>query len=96
MSGRGRRAGRAHILLPFLLGSLSFPESWVASFCPPHRRGTKKGRINGARKLKGTEAGGGVTMGGNYNGSHNLCQAVLFIRNSVRLVASFLYDREEN
>lgn len=67
----------------------------MASFCPPHRRGTKEGRISGGRKLKGTEAGGGVTIGGNYSGSHNLCQAFLFIRNSVRLVASFLYDRED-
>jgi hypothetical protein len=93
--GGGRQTGQAHIVLPFSLGSQSFPESWVASFCPPHRRGTKKGRISGGpRKLKGTEAGGGVTIGGNYNGSHSLCQAFLFIRNSVRLAASFLYDRK--
>lgn len=91
--GGGRRAGQAHLVLPFSLGSHSFPESWVASFCPPHRRGTKKGSISGGRKLKGTEAGGRVMIGGNYNGSHSLCQAFLFIRNSVRLVASFLYDR---
>lgn len=94
--GGGRQAGQAHTVLPFSLGSQSFPESWVASFCPPHRRGTKKGRISGGRKLKGTEAGGRVTIGGNYSGSHNLCQAFLFIRNSVRLVSSFLYNREDN
>lgn len=40
--GGGRGGGQAYIVFPFSLGSQSFPEIWVASFCPPHRRGTKR------------------------------------------------------
>lgn len=69
-------------ILPRELGGLLLPT--------PQKR-NQKGRVSGDRKVKGTEAGGGVMMSGNYNGSHSLCQAFLFMR----LVASFLSDRED-
>lgn len=96
VAGWGRQAGQVHIVLPFSAWFTIFSRELGGFLLPTPQKRNQKGRICGGRKLKGTEAGGGVMTGGNYNGSHSLCQAFSFIPNIVRLVASFLYDSEEN
>lgn len=48
-----------------------FPRELGGFLLPTSQKRNKKGRRSGGRKLKGTEAGGGVMIGGNYNGSHS-------------------------
>lgn len=76
-------------ILPRELGGLLLPT--------PQKR-NQKGRVSGGRKLEGTGAGGGVMVVGNYNGSHSrLGHCTKHFRSSITwLVASFLYDREDN